>query len=308
LVSNFLVFMQNILITGGTGLVGQVLTQEFLEKKYQISYLSRSKKSIPNVNVFKWSYKENFLEENTLKNVDAIIHLAGAGVADKSWTTERKKEILESRTLTTKLLFDKLKAMQNPPKIFIAASAIGIYGDTGDKLIDENSPVKDDFLAEVTKKWEAEIDKIKSLGIRVVKIRIGVVLSANGGALEKLAQPIKLGAGAPLASGKQYMSWIHVKDLARIFIFALENENIKGAYNGVAPNPVTNKEMTELTAKVLRKPLWLPNVPEFALKMMLGEMASIVITGSKISSEKIEKAGFEFHYKKAEDALYDLLK
>lgn len=298
---------KKILITGGTGLVGKVLTQSLLEKGYQVAYLSRSKKQIENVEVYEWDIPNQKIEEEAFKDLEGVIHLAGAGVADKSWTAARKKEILDSRTESTKLLHHYLSKVESKPKAFISASAIGIYGDSGEILMTEGSPQATDFLADVTKKWEKEIDPIADLGIRTVKLRIGVVLSPDGGALAKLVQPIRMGAGAALGSGKQYMSWIHIQDLANMFVWALENENSVGAYNAVAPSPVSNSEMTQQIAKVLKKPLILPNVPSFAMKLMLGEMASIVLAGSKVSSQKIEAAGFEFQFADLEKTLKDLL-
>lgn len=298
---------KKILITGGTGLVGKVLTQSLLEKGYQVAYLSRAKKQIANVEVYEWDIVNQKIDEEAFKDLEGVIHLAGAGVADKSWTSARKKEILESRTESTKLLHQYLSQLESKPKAFISASAIGIYGDSGEVLMTEDSPQASDFLADVTKKWEKEIDSIANLGIRTVKLRIGVVLSPDGGALAKLVQPIRMGAGAALGSGKQYMSWIHIQDLANMFLWALENDKAQDAYNAVAPSPVSNSEMTQQIAKVLKKPLILPNVPSFAMKLMLGEMASIVLAGSKVSSQKIETAGFEFQFADLQETLKSLL-
>ena len=299
---------RRILITGGTGLIGKRLTTMLLAKDYTVRFLSRSKKSIPDVEVFTWNPAEDYIEAGALEDVEAIIHLAGENVAEKAWTEARKKQILESRTLSTRLLAQKLKTQDLRPKAFISASAMGIYGnDTGEALITEGSPFGTDFLAEVTKAWEEETTAISPLGIRTVLMRIGVVLDASGGALEKIAQPIRYGAGAALASGKQWMSWIHVEDVCRMFVYALENEEISGAYNAVGTSPVTNAEFTRQVAKMLKKPLILPNVPTFALKMLLGEMASMVIGGSKIMPERMLKSGFQFNFDTLESALQDLL-
>ena len=300
--------MKNILITGGTGLVGQRLTQLLQTKGYTISYLSRSKQKLEGIQTYQWDIQENQLDEEALQQADYIIHLTGAGVADKSWTEERKKVILESRTKSTELLFNSLKKLNLKPKAFIAASAIGYYGlDTGDTLLEEDSPAGSDFLAQVTHQWEDTVSTIVTLGIRTVKFRIGVVLSKKGGALPKITQPIYFGAGAALGNGKQYMSWIHIDDLCHMIIYALEQESLSGVYNAVASRPVRNAEFIRLSAKALNRPLILPNVPAFALKMMLGEMAGIVLGGNKVSNAKILESGFTFNFEDPQKALEDLL-
>ncbi|HAS41906.1 MAG TPA: TIGR01777 family protein [Microscillaceae bacterium] len=299
---------KKILITGGTGLIGKRLTQFLLEKDYTVRYLSRSKRAIKDVEVYEWHPDEGTIDKAAFADIDGIVHLAGAGVADKRWTDSRKKEILESRTQSTELLATTIDALGIHPKAFVSASAIGYYGiDTGEQLLDESSKVGSDFLADVTSKWEESAEGFIKKGIRTVKVRVGVVLSTESGALPKLLQPIRLGLGAPLGSGKQYLSWIHIDDIARIFLYALENEQLQGAYNGVAPHPVTNTEMTKMVASVIHRPAFLPNVPSFMLKMMLGEMASIVIDGNRVSSKKIANSGFEFKFPDLKKALEQLL-
>jgi hypothetical protein len=300
--------MQNILITGGTGLVGQALTQLLLKEGYQVSYLSRSEQNIPNIKTYLWDVKKQTIDAQAIQKADAIIHLAGAGVAEERWTNSRKQEILESRTDSTTLLVKALKDTSHAVKTFISASAIGYYGlDTGSTLINEDSQAGNDFLAEVTKSWERSVEDISDLGIRTTKLRIGVVLSEKGGALPKIMQPVKFGAGAALGSGKQYMSWIHIKDLARMFLFVLQQDKMEGIYNAVGPNPLNNAEITQAIAKTLGRPLFLPNVPEFALKLIMGEMAGIVTGGNRVSSQKIEKAGFDFQFAEISPALKDLI-
>ncbi|WP_299464449.1 TIGR01777 family oxidoreductase [uncultured Microscilla sp.] len=301
---------KTILITGGTGLIGQRLTELLLAQKgYSIRYLSRSKRAIKNVEVFEWHPQKGEIDATAFEGVDAVVHLAGAGVADKRWTESRKDEILKSRTQSTELIAQTIRKMSTAPKALVNASAIGYYGiNTGAQLLHEESPAGNDFLAEVTSKWENATKEIEEQGIRTVKIRVGVVLSPQSGALPKLLQPVRLGLGAPLGSGDQYMSWIHIDDIARIFMKALEDETMRGAYNGVAPAPVTNAEMTKRLASVVHRPAFLPNVPAFMLKMMLGEMASIVLEGNKVSCDKIIRAGFEFEHPGLTEALKDLLK
>ncbi len=300
--------MQNILITGGTGLVGQVLTSALLEEGFKVSYLSRKEQNIPNVKTYTWDVRKQNIDTQAIRQADAIIHLAGAGVADERWSDARKQEILKSRTESTALLAKALKANEHTVKAFISASAIGYYGlDTGATLLHEDAPAGNDFLAEVTKSWENSIEEVSNLGIRTAKLRIGIVLSEKGGALPKIMQPVKFGAGAALGSGEQYMSWIHIEDLARMFLFALQSTDIQGAYNAVGPQPLSNAALTQAIAKTLGRPLFLPNVPTFALKLMLGEMAAMVTGGNKVSSQKIEKAGFQFKFTEIKTALENLI-
>ena len=296
-----------ILITGGTGLVGSRLTEMLLNKGFEVSHIGRTKKA-GRVPSFVWDIKQKKFDAHALKGVNTIVHLAGAGVADKRWTTARKKEILGSRIESTKLLFETLKTTSNEVNTVVAASAIGYYGfGMGEETVEEDSKPGTDFLAQVTKQWEAHVDKIGTLGIRMVKLRIGIVLSEKGGALAEMAKPIKLGAGAALGSGKQYLSWIHLDDLCEMFIKAIAAENMNGAYNAVGTGWVTNQEMTKAIAHILKKPLLLPSVPGFVLKIILGEMADMVLNGSKVSSKKIQKTGFSFQYTSLDDALKNLL-
>jgi hypothetical protein len=299
--------MKKVLITGGSGLVGTELSALLKEKGYEVAHLTRNKKKDYPYQQFEWDIKKQEMEEEAIRFADVIIHLAGAGVADEKWTDKRKKIIIESRTESAALLYKTIaKLPEHAPKHFISASAIGYYGmDTGNKLVDENSAAGTDFLAEVTKKWEASANQFMSLQIPTAKIRIGIVLSEKGGALPQLAQPIKLFAGAPLGSGKQWMSWIHIEDLARLFLHIMENK-LTGIYNGVGTNPATNKEVTKAVAKALNKPLILPNVPPFAMKLILGEMAQMVLGGNKVSAEKTLNSGFEFKFEQLDKALEDI--
>ncbi|MEO1051456.1 MAG: TIGR01777 family oxidoreductase [Bacteroidota bacterium] len=300
---------KKILITGGSGLVGSRLTELLLGQGHEVRHLSRRSGDKGDIKVFQWDIKKGTIQDGALDGVDAVIHLAGAGVADEKWTKERKKEILESRTKSTELLYDKIKELDNKPASFISASAIGYYGyDNGGQSQKEGSRFGDDFLATVTKRWEEEIDKIEELGLRVVKLRIGIVLATGGGAYVELSKPIKMGFGAPLGSGDQYMSWIHLEDLCNMFTTAMEDETYQGTYNAVAPNPVTNREMTKKIAKSLNKPCFLPAVPGFVLKLIVGEMASMLMGSNKVSSEKIQSAGFSFQFEQLEPALAQLAK
>ncbi len=298
----------NILITGGTGMIGHRLTELLLAKGHKVSYLSRKKEKLPNAEVFQWDIHKGYIEEGALEAADYVVHLAGAGIADKRWTDERKKEIIDSRIQPIELINSYLQKNNIQLKGFISASAIGIYGgDTGDVRLDENSELGNDFLAECTKLWEIHAKKVTNAA-RIVSVRIGIVLSEKGGALPKLVQPIRLGFGAALGSGKQFMSWIHVDDLCEIFVKALEDDTMQGPYNAVAPNPVTNQEMTSVAAEVLKKPLWLPNVPSFALKLVFGEMGIVVTGGNFVLNKRLsEETNFQYKFTTIKDALKDLL-
>jgi uncharacterized protein (TIGR01777 family) len=300
--------MDNVLITGGTGLLGSRLTELLLQSGYSVTYLSRSGGKEGDIRKFAWEPSEGKMDLDALLDVDYIVNLAGAGVFDHKWNKEYKEEIVASRVNATHLIYEKLKGRSKWPKAFVTASAIGYYGaDTGERLNTEESPVGEDFLAGVCRQWETAANYVESLGIRTVKIRIGIVLSKKGGALEKLEATVKRGAGAVLGSGKQFVSWIHIDDLCRLFIKALKDESMGGIYNGVAPNPVTNEELTKALGEVLHKPIILPSVPAFALKLMLGaERAETILGSSKVSPAKALKAGFKFEYEELKSALSSL--
>ena len=300
---------KKVLITGGTGLIGKRLTQLLLQKGYEVAYLSRKKTSIPSVQVFEWNVDKGYIEEGALENTDHLIHLAGAGVADERWTEERKKLIISSRTETAKLILENLAEKNIRPASFVSSSGSSYYcEDTGDVRNTESSPPNNDFLSHVTVLWEKAADDIAALGIRTVKLRTGIVLSNDGGAIPRMAAPAKLGFGAPLGSGKQWISWIHIDDLCRMYIEAMENESWQGAYNAVANPPVTNEELTRQICVALGKPQWLPNVPAFGLKLVFGEMASVVLGSSYLINERIAKeTDFQYHFKDLPKALQDIL-
>lgn len=295
-----------ILITGGTGLVGTRLSTLLTQKGYEVIHLSRKPRPDASYKTYTWDVIEGKIDPEAL-HVDYIIHLAGAGVADKKWTDRRKELIYSSRIESTRLLFEKVQEQRIKLKGFISASAIGYYGfDTGDSMVDENTSPGDDFLANVVIDWEEAADSFSEIDIPVARVRIGIVFSEEGGALPQLTAPIKLGAGAPIGTGKQYMSWIHIDDLCRIFEHVVD-QNLDGVYNGVGPAPATNKEVTKMAASVLNKPLFLPNVPGFVLRLAFGEMASIILGGNRVSSQRIEATGFKFEYANLKDCLKDLL-
>jgi len=299
--------IKTVLITGGTGTVGGILSKLLDNRGYHVTHLSRNPTQ-KHYQTFYWDVKKGEIEDQAITSADTIIHLAGASVAGKRWTKKWKKEIYHSRIDSTRLLREKVSALNPQLSHFISASAIGYYGwDTGDQWVDELSPGGDGFLAGVVADWEAEADLFQEMKIPVSKVRIGVVLSKEGGALVEMAKPIRWGLGAPLGTGNQYMSWIHIQDLCEIFHHILKHR-LEGTYNGVSPSPNTNKELTRALAQKLNKPLWLPNVPKFVLRLMLGEMADMVIGGNRVSSKKIEATGFKFQFAALEEALHDLIK
>ena len=298
-----------VLITGATGLVGQALVELFHEKGIGVNYLTTSRSKIktqPNYQGFYWDPSKSEIDADSLKDVTTIINLAGASVA-KKWTSSYKKEILNSRLDTLMTLKKALSSEDHQVEQLITASAIGLYKDSLTKFHEEEqfSP-GNNFLADVVLQWESAADEVGKLGIDVAKIRIGVVLAKDGGALEKIKQPIENYIGAPLGTGKQWQSWIHIEDLTRIFLYVMEHE-LEGVFNAVAPNPVNNRELTECIAKRLEKPLILPKVPAFVLKLMLGEMATIVLGSQLVSSKKMLSTGFQFNYAQLKPALADLL-
>jgi hypothetical protein len=298
--------MASILVTGGTGLIGKHLCNLLSKKGHKVLILSRNSSNNPNV--FKWDIENNYIDENAIKNIDFIIHLAGEGIADKRWTSNRKKLLIKSRVASANLLFKKVKELNPNLKGFISASGIGYYGAiTSEEIFDENSASGNDFLSTICVQWEEASLQFNLLNIRTVLLRTGVVLTKKGGALEKIIMPIKFGLGAALGSGEQYMPWIHIDDLCEMYLQAIENTKLKGIYNAVAPEHCTNNTLSKAIAKVLNKPFFLPNIPAFLLKIVLGKLSCILLEGSKVSSKKIEETGFKFQFSNLNDALKNLL-
>lgn len=298
-----------VLITGATGLIGTELVSLLLQNGISVNYLTTSKKKIVNelnYNGFYWSPEQGLIDENCLMGVDSIINLAGANIA-KRWTNSYKQEIIESRLLSSALLFKALKNNPNQVKQIVTASGTSIYPNSDTIIYDENSTqVNDSFLGNVVVKWEESTDKFSSLGLKVCKLRTGIVLSTKGGALVEMLKTIKLGLGSSFGSGKQIQSWIHIHDIAALYLFAIKND-LEGVYNAVSPNPVTNQELTFTIAKVLKKPLFMPNIPKFVMKLMLGEMHELLFENRNLSAKKIEEKGFDFKYKTIDKALTNIL-
>lgn len=294
--------MASILVTGGTGFIGTALCDLLREKGYTVLILSRTKSDTPNT--YYWNLKEHYIDPEAIIKADYIIHLAGAGIVDKRWTNERKRILIDSRVKTANLLFEKTKELNPNLKGFISASAVGYYGaTTSEKNYKENDAPGNDFVSTICIAWEKASNQFRASNIRTVILRTGMVLSKDGGALEKLSQPIKLGVGAALGIGEQYIPWIHLDDLCNMYLEAIENKEIEGVYNAVTPEHITNKSLTKTIANKLKKPLWLPNIPAFVMKLILGEMAVIVLEGSRVSSEKIIATGFKFKYPTIKEAL-----
>jgi len=305
--------MQTILITGGTGMVGQSLTNFLLAKGYQVIVLTRQRKqsSRAHFSFAQWDLHKGWIDPVAIAAADYIIHLAGEGVADKRWTAARKKAILDSRIHSSALLVKVLNAYPNKVKAIVAASAIGWYGPDNEKSKQlgfvETDPVDSSFLGDTCQQWEESMHPIKALGIRLVTTRIGIVFNKMGGALAEFMKPAKLGAAAILGDGQQMVSWIHQQDLNRLMLFALEQEQVAGVYNAVAPDPVNNAILTKAIAR--RFHTWaIPfKVPSFILKIMLGEMSVEVLKSANVSASKILAAGFSFDYASMDEALDDLL-
>ncbi len=295
-----------VLITGATGLVGREITRICNENNISVNYLTTNKRKViseENYRGFYWNPSSGEIDLDCFEGVSAIINLAGASIS-KRWTAAYKEEILQSRLNSLKTLHKGIRSINSTNiNSFVSASAIGIYPDSVTHFYEEDvTAVDDSFLGDVVKQWELEIDSFKGYGFLVAKVRIGLVLSANGGALPEIAKPIKFYAGAALGSGRQWQSWIHNTDLARLFLFVIKRE-LEGIYNGVAPNPVTNAKMVKEIAGVLQKPLLLRNIPKFVLKSALGDMAYLLFASQRVSSKKIEEKGFVFNHLNIRSAL-----
>lgn len=307
--------MSTILITGGTGLVGSALTKTLKAKGHRVIILTRAPKESKDAKISYavWDVKAKTIDTKAITEADYIIHLAGAGVADKKWTSERKKEIVESRTQSSSLLVKALQETPNKVKAVISASAIGYYGDDKTRSLkkkaftEEMRPDKE-FLGETCRLWEESIEPVQKTGKRLVKFRIGIVLSNEGGALPEFKKPVKFGIAGVLGSGQQAVSWIHIEDVCRMFLFAIENENLHGVFNAVAPIPVRNKDLTLLLAEKMKGRFYVHmHVPAFILKAMLGQMSVEVLKSATVSCEKIRSEGFKFLYTTIDAALEDLV-
>ena len=299
--------VKKILITGATGLVGTKLKNQLLKKGYEVNTLSRKENGEPNS--FLWDVHKSSIDDRCIDGVDSIIHLAGEPVADQKWTDERKKQIIDSRVKSTELLFKTIKSRPDHQiKSFVSASAVGFYGDCGDEILTEESANGYGFLAECCKLWEDAVDQGKRLSLRIVKLRTGIVLSTDGGALPQLDKSVKLFVGSALGTGKQWTPWLHINDMVEMYIYAAENVKTEGCYNACAPFPVTNEALTKSIAEHLHRPFWPIKVPRKAIELLMGERAEAVLMSNNTSAQKILDAGFKFKFTDLDDALTDLYK
>ena len=295
-----------VLITGGSGLLGSALTKKLLKENIDVAHLTRTKSSKHNVKNFEWDWRKNEIDQRAFKDVTHIVHLAGAGIAEKAWTSKRKQTIVKSRVLTARLIYNTI--IKNNLKIdtFISASGTGYYGSIlNNKTYLESDSHKNDFLGNCCYQWENAADRFKD-NCRVVKLRLGVILDQNEGALPKISALIKKGLGAPIGTGKQYMPWIHLDDAVEIFYSSTINEKYNGTYNAVASEHVNNANLTYAIANVLNKKIRLPNVPNIILKFLYGELSETITKGVKVSNEKIKNEGFRFQYDNLNEALNEI--
>ncbi len=302
--------MAIICITGGNGMIGQQLANYLIQKEHKVIILSRNSSGSTNKNISykKWDIRKGYIDPEAISHADVIIHLAGANVAEKRWTKRRKEEIVSSRTESGRLLVKALQSNPHQVKTIISASAIGWYGPDKDEAFTEDMPNYSDFLGDTCKKWEESLHSVKNMGIRLITIRIGIVLSNHGGALTEFKKPIQFGIAPILGSGKQIISWIHIYDLCRIFDKSISDTSINGVYNAASPQPISNKDFMLTLAKSMRN-FFIPiHVPAFALKIALGEMSIEVLKSCRVSSAKIQQTGFHFIYPSLEAALTQLHK
>lgn len=299
-----------ILITGATGLIGQELVNLLIKNNYTIHYLTTSPQKIinkTNYYGFYWNPQEGKIDENCIEGVETIVHLAGASIA-KRWTKSNKTELIESRVLSANLLFNLLKKTPNQVKHFVSASGTAIYPDSYIKTFDETSTeIENSFLGNLVIKWEKSADQFQILNIKVAKLRTGVVFSEKGGALLEMIKPIKMYLGSGFGSGKQIQSWIHLTDVAHLYYFVIQNQTV-GIINAVSPDTISNQDLTTQIAKHLKRPLFLPNIPKFIMKLILGEMHVLLFNSKNIKSVRIKEFGFKYKFSTVQSALKNSIK
>jgi len=297
---------KKILVTGGTGLVGNMLTKKLQDQGYEVSIMTRSQEKVKNLKAFYWDIKKQEIDEKCLDGVDTIIHLAGENIADGRWTDERKKALVSSRTESIGLIYDLMKRKEHQVKTVLSASAVGIYGDRGEEILDETSKPGIGFLAYCCEEWEKAVEQGTDLGLRVAKFRIGLLLTPKGGVLGIFKLMVKTFTATKLGSGEQWFPWIHSDDLIGMFLWAVENEDAKGVYNATAPNPVRNKEFTKTLSDVLHRPFWPFAIPKAMFKLLMGEKSELVLMSTHTKADKIIKAGYTFKFLSLKSALEDL--
>jgi uncharacterized protein (TIGR01777 family) len=297
-----------VLITGGSGLIGRYLTSVLLSEGYKVSHLSRRQDQFGRVRVYRWDPVREIIDPLIFEGIDYIVHLAGANIGEKRWTQKRKEEIITSRMESARLLFKVIEKNRIKLKAFISASAIGYYGMvTSDRIFNEDDLPAEDFLGKTCRLWEESADQFKTIGIRTVKLRTAVVLEKNESVLARLLPPTRLGIFPVFGNGRQYMPWIHIKDLCNIYMKAIRDEKMEGAYNAAAPHQVTSHDFMKTLSQVITKPFFHPSVPSFVLRTLMGEMSDMVLKGSRISPEKIINAGYQFAFYNLHDALREII-
>ena len=295
--------MEKVLITGGSGLIGRRLSFLLKSRGYEVRILSRSNNPKNNYKTFVWNVSEQYINDSAFEGLTHIIHLAGAGIADKRWSEKRKKEIIASRVASTNLLYNTVKRLKTPLNSFISASATGYYGAvTSETIFEEKDKPAKDFLGKVCSLWEDSIFQFNEIKIRTVALRTGIVLSKDGGALKKMKTPIITSLG----NGKQYMPWIHIDDLCELYLKAIEDEQFKGAFNAVSSEHISNLSFSKKISKIFNHPFLAIGAPSFILQIVFGEMSTIILNGSRISANKIKQAGFKFKFENLEKALKNL--
>jgi uncharacterized protein (TIGR01777 family) len=295
--------MEKVLITGGSGLIGRRLSFLLKSRGYEVRILSRSNNPKNNYKTFVWNVSEQYINDSAFEGLTHIIHLAGAGIADKRWSEKRKKEIIASRVASTNLLYNTVKRLKTPLNSFISASATGYYGAiTSETIFEEKDKPAKDFLGKVCSLWEDSIFQFNEIKIRTVALRTGIVLSKDGGALKKMKTPVITSLG----NGKQYMPWIHIDDLCELYIKAIEDQEFKGAFNAVSSEHISNLSFSKKISKIFNYPFLALGAPSFILQIVFGEMSTIILNGSRISANKIKQAGFKFKFENLEKALKNL--
>jgi uncharacterized protein (TIGR01777 family) len=302
--------MKTILITGGSGLVGRKLSAFLIEKGYQVLWLSRQRDVKADIPIYRWNFQQKEIDRQSIEKADVIIHLAGENLAEGSWTKSKKQRIVESRVKTAEFLLEITESVHKKPEVFISASAIGYYGMGAEEKIfsEDDDSSEDDFLSFTCQKWEsAAFEFKKKLNIRTVVLRTGFVMAKNSKAFKKMTLPVRFGLGATLGTGRQYFSWIHIDDLCRIYLKSIEDIEMQGVFNAVAPEFTTNSNFMKTLSKMMKRPFFMPKIPSFLIRLMLGEAAGMVLGGSRISVKKIQNAGFPFQFGTLEKALRNVL-
>jgi len=295
---------RTILLAGGTGFIGTKLAELLRSRGHHVRLLTRTPRG---ADQFGWDPAAGQIDDEAVRGADVVINLAGAGIAEQRWTPARKKLIIDSRVESARVLRDAFQRLDQLPEAYLAASAIGYYGNSGDVWKNENDPPADkSFLVESTTAWEQATETVGALGIRMVVFRIGIVLEQSGGALREMIKPLRFGVGGYFGDGRAWYSWIHRDDLCRMFLWAVENQDVEGIYNAVAPNPAQNKDLIKAAAKAMHQPALFAAAPEFALRLAFGEMADAILFSTRVSAEKIIRAGFRFQHPELAGALEDI--